>query len=237
MRTKAITRLLFTVGVITWLALLFMDLSVQISLANNLPPEVPAWLSGIMLNLFIASLFYYYRLKIERDEVLNFVDLLWRVFATGLIATVISLALRLVEYLLNDTKLTTHIVFKDLIYMINLGLMISFLTMAFAAWKRLILYQKSKWLLRLWAIFEITLLLAILYNSFRIEQAEWLRYSIMGVLVGLSLVLSGNMKWVAFLNFRQKWTSLLLLLLTVFYLMYIFYTNSSLAESIEAMAL
>ncbi|HYI76783.1 MAG TPA: GAF domain-containing SpoIIE family protein phosphatase, partial [Chryseolinea sp.] len=46
------------------------------------------------------------------------------------------------------------------------------------------------------------------------------------------LVLSGNMKWVAFLNFRQKWTSLLLLLLTVFYLLYIFYTNSSLSESI-----
>lgn len=236
MRTKAITRLLFTVGVITWLGLLFMDLSVQISLANNLPAEVPAWLSGITLNLFIVSLFYYYRLKIERDEVLNFVDLLWRVFATGLIATVISLALRLVEYLLNDTKLTTHIVFKDLIYMINLGLMIGFLTMAFAVWKRLILYQKSKWLLRLWAIFEIGLLVALLYNSFRIETAGWLYYVIFGTLVTLSLVLSSNLKWVAFLNFRQKWTSLLLLLLTVFYLMYIYYTNSSLAESIQGMS-
>jgi serine phosphatase RsbU (regulator of sigma subunit) len=42
------------------------------------------------------------------------------------------------------------------------------------------------------------------------------------------------MKWVAFLNFRQKWTSLLLLLLTVFYLLYMFYTNSSLSESIGA---
>ena len=31
------------------------------------------------------------------------------------------------------------------------------------------------------------------------------------------------MKWVAFLNFKQKWTSLLLLLLTVFYLLYTFY--------------
>ena len=57
---------------------------------------------------------------------LNFVDLLWRVFATGLIATVTSLALRLIEFLLNDTKLTTHIIFMDLIYMINLGLMVGF---------------------------------------------------------------------------------------------------------------
>lgn len=235
MRTKAITRLLFTVSAVAWLVLVFTDLSVQISLANDLPPEVPAWLTGLVLNLFIVSLFYYYRVKIERDEVLNFVDLLWRVFATGLIATVISLALRLVEYLLNDTKLTTHIVFKDLIYLINLGLMISFLTMAFAAWKRLILYQKSKWLLRLWMIFEFGFLIAIVYNSLRIEKIEWLYYTIVGLLVVLSLLLSGNMKWVAFLNFRQKWTSLLLLLLTIFYQMYILYTNSAMADTINGM--
>ena len=153
MRTKAITRLLFSVGVITWLALVLTDLSIQVSSANNIKPEVPVWLPGVILNLFILALFYYYKLKIERDEVLNFVDLLWRVFATGLIATVTSLAIRLVEFLLNDTKLTTHIIFMDLIYMINLGLMVGFLMMAFSAWKRLILYQKSKWLLRLWAFF------------------------------------------------------------------------------------
>jgi phosphoserine phosphatase RsbU/P len=231
-RTKAITRLLFTVGVITWLALVFTDLSILLSSVNGIKPDIPLWLPGIILNLFILSLFYYYKLKIERDEVLNFVDLLWRVFATGLIATVTSLGLRLVEFLLNDTKLTTHIVFKDLIYMINLGLMISFLMMAFSAWKRLILYQKSKWLLRLWAFFEFGLLVSLIYNSFKIPVVEWLYGTLLGIFVVAGLVLSGNMKWVAFLNFRQKWTSLLLLLLTVFYLLYIFYTNSSLSESI-----
>ncbi len=234
MRTKAITRLLFTLGFITLLALVFMDLTVQVSLANNLPPEAPSWLSGLVLNLFILSLFYYYKLKIERDEVLNFVDLLWRVFATGLVATVASLSLRLVEYLLNDTKLTTHIVFKDLIYLINLGLMISFLIMAYSAWKRLILYQKSKWLLRLWAFFEIGLLISLLYDSFGIQQIEWSYIAFLSTLMIVALILSGNMKWVAFLNFRQKWTSLLLLLLTVFYLLYIFYTNSTLAEDIDS---
>lgn len=233
-RTKAITRLLFTVGVITWLALVLTDLSNLFSAVNGIKPDVPVWLPGVILNLFILSLFYYYKLKIERDEVLNFVDLLWRVFATGLIATVTSLALRLVEYLLNDTKLTTHPVFQDLLYMINLGLMISFLMMAFSAWKRLILYQKSKWLLRLWAFFEFGLLLSLLYNSFKIPLVEWLYGTLLGIFVVVGLVLSGNMKWVAFLNFRQKWTSLLLLLLTLFYLLYIFYTNSSLTERIES---
>ena len=232
MRSKAISRILFSVGVITWLALLFTDISILLSSVNNIKPDVPVWLPGIILNLFIVSLFYYYKIKIERDEVLNFVDLLWRVFATGLIATVISLGLRLIEYLLGDTTLTRHIVFRDLVYIINLGLMIGFLMMAFAAWKRLILYQKSKWLLRLWAFFEIGLLISLVYNSFKFPLVEWLYGTLLGIFVVVGLVLSGNMKWVAFLNFRQKWTSLLLLLLTVFYLLYIFYTNSSLSESI-----
>jgi serine phosphatase RsbU (regulator of sigma subunit) len=231
-KTKAITRLLFTVGVVTWLGLVFTDVSILFSSIHNIKPEVPLWLPAVILNLFILSLFYYYKLKIERDDVLNFVDLLWRVFATGLVATVLSLGLRLVEYLLGSTKLTTHIVFKDLVYMINLGLMISFLVMAFTAWKRLILYQKSKWLLRLWAFFEIGLLLSLIYNSFSLPFIEWLYGTLLGIFVVTGLILSGNMKWVAYLNFRQKWTSLLLLLLTVFYLLYILYTNSALSESI-----
>lgn len=234
MRTKAIIRLLFTIGVITWLALVFTDISIVFSSTTpNVRQDLPSWIPGLMLNLFIVAIFYYYRLKIERDEVLNFVDLLWRVFATGLVATVISLSIRLVEYLMGNTNLTGFVVFRDFIYLVNLGLMIGFLLMAFTAWKRLILYQKSKWLLRLWTFFEVTLLLSLLYNSFNFPKVEWLYATILGILVVTGLVLSGNMKWVAYLNFRQKWTSLLLLLLTIFYLLYIQYTNSVFVDNID----
>ncbi len=115
-------------GVITWLALVFTDISILFSTTSGIKPEVPVWLPGIILNLFILSLFYYYKLKIERDEVLNFVDLLWRVFATGLISTVISLGLRVIDHLLGSPDIGSrsafNIVFNDLIYLINLGLMI-----------------------------------------------------------------------------------------------------------------
>jgi serine phosphatase RsbU (regulator of sigma subunit) len=233
MRTKAITRLLFMVGVITWLALLFTDISVVLSSTNNIKSDIPLWLPNVILNLFILSLYYYYKLKVDREDSLNFVDLLWRVFATGLVATVISLALKLIEYLLGSTKLTSHVVFIDLIYMINLGLMIGFLLMAFTAWKRLILYQKSKWLLRLWNFFEWGLIFSLLYNSFDFPFVEALYVSLLTFFVIIGLILSGNMKWVAYLNFRQKWTSLLLLLLTIFYLLYGLFTMSSLVESLS----
>jgi serine phosphatase RsbU (regulator of sigma subunit) len=225
------------VGVITWLALVFTEISIVLSATNNIKSDIPSWLPAVILNLYILSLYYYYRLKIDRDEVLNFVDLLWRVFATGLVATVFSLAIKLIEYLLGSTKLITHVVFIDLVYLINLGLIIGFLIMAFTAWKRLILYQKSKWLLRLWSLFEWGLLLSLFYNSFDFPYIEALYYGLLIVFVIIGLVLSGNMKWVAYLNFRQKWTSLLLLLLTIFYLLYGLFTLGSLSEALASATL
>lgn len=228
MRTKALTRLLFTIALLTWLALVFTDLSILFSVNNGLKPEIATWLPRVILNLYIIVLFYYYKFKIEHDESLNFIDLLWRVFATGLVATVFSLILRLIETLLGETKLTTHFLYLEFTYLINLGLMVSVLLCAFMAWKRLILYQKSKWLIRLWTFFEVGMAISLLYNSLSYPFVQQYYQFILGLFVVVGLVLSGNMKWVAYLNFRQKWTGLLLLLLTIFYLFYIFLTAGSL---------
>lgn len=226
MRTKAITRLLFTVGVITWLALLFTDLTIVFSTSSSIKAGIPIWVPKLILNLFIVTLFYYYKFKIEKDEILNFVDLLWRVFATGLVVTVISLAFKLVESVSTESLVERAVVI-DIFYIVNLSLMISFLIMSFMAWKRLILYQKSKWLLRAWNVFEWGLLLSLIYNSFDFPMVNAIRITFLTVFIVLAVLLSGNMKWVAYLNFRQKLTSLLLLLLTIFYLLYQFYTVNS----------
>ena len=101
---------------------------------------------------------------------------------------------------------------------------------AYTVWKRLILYQKSKWLLA-YGIFEGGLLASLAYNSLEVEGLDWLNNVILGILIVIGLVLSANMKWVAYLNFRQKWTSLLLLLLAIFYVMYLFYTANAQAIS------
>lgn len=228
MRTKAITRLLFTISLLLWFALVFTDLSITFSVANGLKPEIGSWVPKVILNLYIIAFFYYYRAKIDKDESLNFIDLLWRVFATGLVTTVVSLLLRLIDYLLGDTSLTSHFLYQEFSYLINLGLMVSFLLCAFMAWKRLILYQKSKWLIRLWTFFQYGLMVSLLYNSLTLPFVEQYYEFILAFFILAGLVLSGNMKWVAYLNFRQKWTAILLLLLTIFYLFYIFLTSGTL---------
>lgn len=228
MRIKALTRLLFTIAILLWLALVFTDLNILFSITNGIRPEVAIWLPGVILNAYIIVLFYYYKFKIERDESLTFIDVLWRVFATGLISTVLSLLLRLLETLLGGTKLTSNFLYLEFTYLINLALMVSILLCAFMAWKRLILYQRSKWLIRLWTFFELGMGVTLLFNSFSYTFVQQYYQYILGLFVFVGLILSGNMKWVAYLNFRQKWTGLLLLLLTVFYLFYIFLTAGSL---------
>ncbi len=232
LKTKAIIRLTFLGAIIIWFVLVFSDITVLFSSLKGLPPGVPEWLPRLMLDLFIVTLFYYYKFRVERDDTLNFTDLLWKVFATGLIATVVSLVFRLGHSLLGTTKLASNILFADFIYQVNLGLFISFLLAAYTSWKRLILYQKSKWLIRTWLVFEICLFVVMIYDSLQLVIPETLTTVIL-VLIGLLvIVLSANMRWVAYLNFKQKWTSLLLLMLTFFYLGYFLYTVTRLSDSI-----
>ena len=232
MRTKAIIRLAFLGSIVAWFVLVFSDVTILFSDIKGLQPDVPLWLPRVMLDLFVICLYYYYKFKIEKDEGLNFTDLLWKVFATGLVVTVISLALRLVLFLLGNTKLPANVIFIDIIYQINLALLISFLIAAYTSWKRLILYQKSKWLIRMWIVFEFSLFLVLIYDSITLVINDTF-FTLLNVSFGiLGLILCANMKWVAYLNFKQKWTSLLLLLLTFFYLGYFFYTVSRQSETI-----
>ncbi|NJN41965.1 MAG: SpoIIE family protein phosphatase [Flammeovirgaceae bacterium] len=221
---KAIVRLTFIGAIIVWLIMVFSDITVLFSDLKGLEPDLPTWLPRAMLDLFVISIFYYYKYKIEYDDTLNFTDLLWRVFAVGLVVTISSLSIKLMLVLLGSTALTGNVIFNEIIYLINLALFLIFLVAAFTAWKRLIVYHKSKWLIRFWRVFELTLLFVLIYDTLGIELTEWMM-TVMIVDVGVfALVLSANMKWVAYLNFKQKWISLLLLLLSFFYLGYFFYT-------------
>ena len=234
MGNKAIIRLTSLGAALAWIILFFSDLTILFSDTKGLASDIPFWVPRVMLDLYIIFLYYHYKYRIEKDENLNFTDLLWKVFATGLIATVISLGIRLIVFLLGNTKLPGHVLFGDFVYLINLGLFLSFLTATYASWKRLIVYQKSKWLLRTWTLFEFLLLFILVYDSINAQMNEGILIALEIVLGLLALILSANMKWVAYLNFKQKWTSLLLLLLTFFYLGYFFYTVTRQSDVISA---
>lgn len=233
---KAIVRITGVVASISWVILMITDTVILFAEVNELNSGIYPRLPAITFTLFVLCLFLFYRFRIEKAESVNFVDLLWSVFATGLLFTIISLFFRLLFFLLGDTKLVSNPIFLNAVYLINLSLFASFLIHTFIVWKRLILYQKSKFLLRTWATFEylliVSLVLNLFYNEFRSLSFDIFQYYGIALII-LGLVLSVNMKWVAYLSFRQKWKGILLIALALFYLGYFSWTVLSLGSEVN----
>ncbi len=227
---KQIAKILATLGLIVWLLLALIDISNIYQGSNNFffgySGLVPR---GLLIIMFFLSLSFYH-LEIGKSDITNINDLIWKIFVTGLIATIGSLITR---YLLVVAQYKPALINKMLIFFIydvNTGLLIIFLTSTFIVWKKLILYQKSKSLIRFWNTFEILLLLSLLLTFANYQPFDTIFNLILGLLVLLTIILSVNLKWVAYLNFKQKWKSILLIGLIMLYIWYYFVTISDLSN-------
>jgi hypothetical protein len=217
---RSIIRISGAASILFWLALVVFDLNFLFWRANNLNPGIPDYLAEVLLVLFIISLVTYYRYQIGKAESINFIDLLWKAFVTGLIATVISLLIKFFLMFIEGTKLSQNFIFINVFYEVNIGLFFIFLITTWIIWKRLLLYQKTKWLFRLWNIFEWSIYAMLALLIFRIEPYGPVFLVLYAVLFLTGLVLAVNQKWIAFLNFGQKWKAILFILLISIYLAY-----------------
>lgn len=220
MSKKLTAQIALGLSIMAWLSLSIVDLSNQFSVGNNIDSGFNKNLPNLLFLGYVLSLFTFYKSRVEIADRLNLIDLLWKIFVTGMLTTVVSLGIRSLDLVLGGTQLIKNILVVDFLFLINLGLLTAFLIATFVVWKRLILYQKNKRLLLLWTIFEYFLFGSILLDFTTIDGKEYF----LVLVVALGLVVSVNMKWVAFLSFKQKWKSILLLLLTLLYLVY-FYMN------------
>ena len=224
---KNIIRLSLAFSILSWVGLLVVDLIILFS-TNNLGDILLSEISALFLTVFLLSQFFYYKTRIGNAEHINFIDLLWRVFVTGLLATIVSFAIRFFYFLIEGNQLTENPYLISFSYHINLGLITALVVSTFIVWKRLILYQKSKNLLLFWRVFEYSLLLSLVFNFF--NGSIFNGYLFGGVLVIILLmgvVLAVNLKWIAYLNFKQKLKSILLIVLILLYLSYFFINLST----------
>jgi len=189
---------------------------------HNTSQETSLFFSKALLIVFIVTMYFFYRRNIGNKEGFNIIDLLWKVFVTGLIATVVSLSTNFLLTILKDQEHGRNPYFLDTLYLLNVGLIITFLIATFTVWKRLILYQKSKWLIRTWNVFEYSLIGSSILFFTKLDIFSSFGFVIQGLLAILAIVLSVNLKWVAYLNFRQKWKSILLIILIGLYIGYFF---------------
>ena len=174
--------------------------------------------------LFIISIFIFYRMKVTKAETVNFIDLLWKIFITGLVTTIGALIIRFFIYAFSATSLGQNAIMINILYHGLVALIVIFLISSLVVWKRLILYQKSKNLLQLWNFFEYTLGVTLIFDLLDHEfKSATYMYALIFV-IGFSFVLSLNLKWIAYLNFKQKLKSILFILLSGIYLYHFFTT-------------
>ncbi|MFY0651305.1 MAG: SpoIIE family protein phosphatase [Cyclobacteriaceae bacterium] len=227
---KGILRISVILGVLFWSLLLIIDMLELFSASNQIALGMPDYAGKILLALFALSLVVFYRFNIGKAESINFVDLLWRVFVTGLIATIASLGIEFIFTVFGSNKFATHALTINFFYHILLGLILAFLISTFIVWKRLILYQKSKSLLSAWQIYEYALIATLVFDLFGNEKTDPAFIAVYIVLLILGLILSFNLKWIAYLNFKQKWKSILFIVLVIIYLWYFFNTLMNFSE-------
>ena len=221
---KSIIRLSLFGGIASWLALLITDLLVLFSNTHNITSGIPDEVRYLLLDVFFLSLFFYYNNTTGVAERINFIDLLWRVFVMGLLAAIVFLVVNTFQLLLHGSRLEHDIYLNTIFYHIHMGLVAGFLITTFVVWKQLILYQKSKRLINAWQLFEYALLISIFFNFFP-ERTVGLSSFILPltILLVLGIILSANLKWVAYLDFKQKWKSIFLVLAIAVFIGYSLY--------------
>ena len=178
------------------------------------------FLPQLFFTLFVFSIFFYFKYVITKANSLNFPDLLWKVFVTGLITTLISLVIQLFFAVFEGSSIVENPLTVNFFYTILTGLVIIFMISTLVIWKRLILYQKSKNLIRLWYFFELTLVVVLIFDFFNVRLGENYFIGMLVLLSCFSVILIFNLKWVAYLNFKQKWKSILFIILSGVYLYY-----------------
>lgn len=217
---KNILRLFIAFGFITWILMLGAGYLHRFGEIHSPGSDIFLFFLKLILITFIVSVYFFYRRNISEQEGFDIIDLLWKVFVTGLIATLVSLMSDFLEDILQNQEHGKNPYFLDTLYMLNVGLITTFLISTFTVWKRLILYQKSKTLIRTWNIFEYSLLGSSILVFTRVQALAGLGLAILIVLSLLGMILSVNLKWVAYLNFKQKWKSILLIILIGLYIGY-----------------
>jgi len=221
------TRISFILGIISYLLMSASGLILVFSDMNNIPTGMPPFLPLISFIVLFISLYIFYHYHLGRLKTTNLQELLWKVFVTGLIATILSLGIMLLEFLFSNHRVGENPLFINLHYFLNVGLILGFIVSTFVVWERFIFYQKSKRLIYSWRSFIYFLLLSLFLVFVPIDIGEPLFYVFIGLTFLVSIYFSVNLKWVAYLNYKQKWKSILLFILIVIYLGYFIQELSS----------
>ena len=206
-------RISLLLAIVVWLALVLVDLVRIFGMINNLDSGVSEEVTWILEILFFIFIYLVYRRIFWKNKQSDFLTLIWRGVSTGLFAASAGLLTELIYYALGESKIGTDPFLKNVFYHINFAWTSAFLIATTLLWKHLILYQKSKQVVNQWQVFEFSMAGALLFVFFNHNNLDYSFLFGLVILLVISILLAVNLKWIPYLNFKEKWKTLLFLFL------------------------
>ena len=218
-------------AILVWLALLFVDLVRLFGIINSIDSGIADEFTLILEILFFLSVYSFYNYSINKNSQNEFLNLIWRGASTGILSVGFFLLIRLFYQLLGDSKLGEEPFLLNFFYHAKFAVISIFLISSSLLWKHLILYQKSKQVVKQWQAYEFAMLVAMFFIFFNKNNLDYSFLFGMVILLGLSLVLSSNLKWIPYLTFKEKWKSLLFLFLIIASCIFLFWQTLEFSNS------
>ena len=217
-----IGKLSLLLSILVWLALLFVDLVRLFGIINEMDSGISDEITWILEILFFFTLYGFYSYSIGKNIQSDFLNLLWRAASTGIFASGVALLIELFYLSMGESKLASEPFLKNFFYHVNFALTAVFLISSALLWKHLILYQKNKPVVKQWQAFEFAMLGSMFFVFFNKNNFDYSFLFGMVILLVISAVLSGNLKWIPYLTFKEKWKSLLFLFIILICTGYLF---------------
>jgi len=165
----------------------------------------------ILQTLFYLTVYGFYNYSITKNTQSDFLNLIWRGASTGIFVVAIYLLIDLFIGSLGESKLATDPFLETFFYHVRFSLLTIFLISTSLLWQHLILYQKTKRVVKQWQAYEIAILISMFLVFFDRDTNDYPFFFGLVLLGILAIILSTNLKWIPYLTFKEKWKSLLFL--------------------------
>ncbi|ANQ50193.1 serine/threonine-protein phosphatase [Flammeovirga sp. MY04] len=201
---NSVKRISTIVCIISWVLLLFIGVQEQYLTDEQIPhAPFPSFVKGLILNVWIITTYFNIWIFFQPKE-RDFQGLLWQIFVVALLSTLLSMGVNiLLTWLRDDLEYNLPVLYA-IFFHVEFTLLMTLLISTFVTWKKLILFEQTRFTHYTWLLFEIFLGITMVAHFFRIGTID-VYFKIPSIFLTLwILMISVNVRWVPHLNFQQK---------------------------------
>ncbi len=216
-------RLSLILGLISWLFLLFFKLTL-IVVGKNLIIYFYYFITHIFLGISILSIHNYYDQKFKTANSKNVLRFLNKTFKYTLLSIIpVVLIWIILFYLLSGNYITRNASVLNIVNHVNIGITLTYIIIIFTVYKRFILFDdETSFTKTLWKIFEFLIFFTFVFDFVSVFLPTSLYYVVGLSVVVYGILLSFNLKWIAYISFDKKWKSILYILIIIITLFFYF---------------